>query len=977
MSVINFFRQSFSNASSRTHGSTFPLSRSLPAIPAAQGLDRQANPTGIELGLLAATWLLLGTPALLHAAERVDYLQDVWPILQSHCVGCHSNDAPEGGLNMQDFEAFRQGGDHGLAFTAGVPDSSRLYLMAAGKQQPVMPPDGEEPLGEEQLAVLAAWIEQGAPGPAGDMSRIPLRVPRIATQSDVQPITAITLLGTPQRIAVARFGQIEIVDSVTLQAVENWPLAAFKINALAVHPGGNMLLVAGGTAGLRGRLVLLDATTGEELLTMHGHRDAVTAAQFSPDGSKIVTGSYDRQWIIWDTTTGEPLLSRQGHNGAIFHVAYANNGQLIATASADETVKLWETESGRRMDTLPQPQAEVMSVHFTPDDAFLVAASSDSRFRVWQVVSWDKAKINPLRVTRFADESAITHASLSPAGDYYVTISEAAKLNVFRTHDWNPSGVTETLPDNASGIQISASEDQLLAHVSLLNGELVSIPLGEKQPEPIGTEAPQAESIYLDLDPGQEVEREAFLSRLESRRERDGPHWAPRGLVVSGIIRRDEEGLGEFHRYPFQVHRGEVWVIETDAQSLQSPLDTIVEILDEPSQQPVTAVRLQAIRDSYFTFRGKDSFQSGDFRLFAWEEMELDEYLYASGEVTKLWMYPRGPDSGFLVYPGNGSRWTYFGTSAVAHGLGEPAYIVRVLKPGEAPLANGLPVLDIPFANDDDPQRRKGTDSQVIFTAPNDANYIAQVRDVRGHGGDDFRYRLTIRPANPGFDARVVPSKGPIFPGAGREIDLQIDRRDGFQGPVHFRFSGLPAGVHITSPVEIESGQNQAVATVWADADLDVEGLSEPFELFATATAEIAGRRREQLVVSEQKLSLGQQPPLTLTLEPLSEAPHNGQTWTLQIRPGQTVQARVVAQRHSHKGEISLGKETAGRNTAHGVFVDNIGLNGLLITADSDERDFFVTAAPKAEPGIRPFFLTASVAGGITSPPIMLEVVTP
>ena len=61
------------------------------------------------------------------------------------------------------------------------------------------------------------------------------------------------------------------------------------------------------------------------------------------------------------------------------------------------------------------------------------------------------------------------------------------------------------------------------------------------------------------------------------------------------------------------------------------------------------------MRDSWVTFRGKDSNTSGDFR-FKWDEMNLNQYLYVNGEVVKLWYYPRGPDSGYIVYPGTGNR---------------------------------------------------------------------------------------------------------------------------------------------------------------------------------------------------------------------------------------------------------------------------------------------------------------------------------
>ena len=129
-------------------------------------------------------------------------------------------------------------------------------------------------------------------------------------------------------------------------------------------------------------------------------------------------------------------------------------------------------------------------------------------------------------------------------------------------------------------------------------------------------------------------------------------------------------------------------------------MDPFIAIFDSENR-PVLRTRLQAVRDSYFTFRGKDSKQFGDFRLFNWQNMHLNDFLYAAGEVTRLWMYPRGPDSGYNVYPNEGDRWTYFGTSHTTHALGEPAYVVRPLAADEKHVANGLPVFEVFYENDD------------------------------------------------------------------------------------------------------------------------------------------------------------------------------------------------------------------------------------------------------------------------------------
>ena len=95
-----------------------------------------------------------------------------------------------------------------------------------------------------------------------------------------------------------------------------------------------------------------------------------------------------------------------------------------------------------------------------------------------------------------------------------------------------------------------------------------------------------------------------------------------------------------------------------------------------------------------------------------------------------------------------------------------------------------------------------------------------------------------------------------------------------------------------------------------------------------------------------------------------------------EIRPGETIRARVRAVRHDFPGRIELGRDDdAGRNLPHGVYVDNVGLNGLLIVEDQTEREFFLTASPITQPGRRLFHLKATPDGGQTSLPVWLDVV--
>lgn len=78
--------------------------------------------------------------------------------------------------------------------------------------------------------------------------------------------------------------------------------------------------------------------------------------------------------------------------------------------------------------------------------------------------------------------------------------------------------------------------------------------------------------------------------------------------------------------------------------------------------------------------------------------------------------------------------------------------------------------------------------------------------------------------------------------------------------------------------------------------------------------------------------------------------------------------------RNDFEGRIELGNEDSGRNLPHGVYVDNIGLNGLLIVEGQTEREFFITASPIAKPCVRQFHLRTTADGNQVSMPVTLRV---
>ena len=81
-------------------------------------------------------------------------------ILQQNCTTCHGAALKMSSLDLRTRQSMLAGGEHGPAVEPGKPEKSRLYRLAAGMENPTMPPGKK--LADADIAVLRRWIEEGA-----------------------------------------------------------------------------------------------------------------------------------------------------------------------------------------------------------------------------------------------------------------------------------------------------------------------------------------------------------------------------------------------------------------------------------------------------------------------------------------------------------------------------------------------------------------------------------------------------------------------------------------------------------------------------------------------------------------------------------------------------------------------------------------------------------------------------------------------
>src|SRR5262249_31533630 len=117
--------------------------------------------------------------------------------------------------------------------------------------------------------------------------------------------------------------------------------------------------------------------------TFLGHTREVTSVTFSPDGKRILTGSFDRTAKVWDAEKGTERLSLKGHTGMVDSVAFSPDGKRILTGSSDKTAKVWDAQKGTELLSLIGHTSAVRSVAFSPDGKRILTGSSDKTAKVW------------------------------------------------------------------------------------------------------------------------------------------------------------------------------------------------------------------------------------------------------------------------------------------------------------------------------------------------------------------------------------------------------------------------------------------------------------------------------------------------------------------------------------------------------------------------------------------------------------------
>lgn len=285
-----------------------------------------------------------------------------------------------------------------------------------------------------------------------------------ATSVAFSPPIVSTNPGDPEDRLVVGFsdGTIEVVDGRTLLPIQTFRAHAGTVTSVAFSPDGTRILSGSSDNTVR----VWDSITGEPIgSALVGHHGLVTSVAFDATATRIISGGTDGSVRVWDTRTALPIPAQQGTE--VRAVAFSADGRAIASGGADGTVKLWSESTAAQEGVLGEAARDyeraINGLAYSPDGDRIVTGASDGALQLWNLGSLENPIVITRRDTTGSTRKRISNVAFSPDGSRIATGDSEGALRLWDGHTLEPIGEVHTDGNPVWSIAFSPDGRQIVS----------------------------------------------------------------------------------------------------------------------------------------------------------------------------------------------------------------------------------------------------------------------------------------------------------------------------------------------------------------------------------------------------------------------------------------------------------------------------------------------------------------------------------
>jgi WD40 repeat protein len=336
--------------------------------------------------------------------------------------------------------AFSPDGRH-LASTGEV--DLRVWDIATGREKLHIPrseillvgPSGVAYSPDGRHMVTSEFVHPARQEPSGGRLRIfdAEDGHEVATLFDGGSIMCFAYSPDGTRLAIGSGdGKLRIWNAVSFQQTLDVTSSRGAVMGMSFSPDSRRVACSGG------HVVVLDASSGEQLLSIAPRYMSVSGIAYSPNGLLLAVATHDLGMVeaddvglveLFDAGTGAPVRQFEGHRSDVATVTFAPDGLSIASAGDDYTVRVWDVATGGEQLRLESEDRTLLSLAYSPDGRLLAAGSSGGPVWIWDVTRRSGVAMP------HGHEKWISSLAFSPDGTRLATTSDDSTVRLWNVQD--------------------------------------------------------------------------------------------------------------------------------------------------------------------------------------------------------------------------------------------------------------------------------------------------------------------------------------------------------------------------------------------------------------------------------------------------------------------------------------------------------------------------------------------------------------